>query len=101
MTLYERELMDKPSYRSESCPVCGRPATNQHHVVYRSHGGGNGPTISLCGFGNASGCHGLAHRHMLHFRYHGGWQFRFTDEPVGEMTALELPGWRYLPGEGS
>lgn len=33
----------------ERCWVCGRPATEDHHLIPQSYGGVNGPQVSLCG----------------------------------------------------
>lgn len=100
------------------CAICGAPATNKHHIVPRSAGKlfdeygheVKKPTIRLCGGGNASGCHGLAHHHRLHFRcvpfelkqksveYFATrvWvlEFLITDEPCRYLEALEIQGWR-------
>lgn len=67
---YQRALMDCPSVpRQPYCPVCGKTvALTEHHVVPRSQGGKDGPTIYLCGDGT-TGCHGLAEDNRLHFRY--------------------------------
>lgn len=46
------------------CEACGRNARLElHHRVYRSRGGAGdaGNALALCGFGNAGGCHGIAH----------------------------------------
>ena len=47
------------------CEGCGRPnmRLEAHHVQFRSRGGegGAGNGLLLCGWGNASGCHGAAH----------------------------------------
>lgn len=56
------------------CAVCGRLAANAHHHPPKGMGGGSfelptprgavilrPPLIAVCGFGNASGCHGLLH----------------------------------------
>ena len=113
-------MMGKPSIDSEAhvCCVCGKPATNEHHVVRRGAGTrvGNGrearkPTVRLCGDGNASGCHGLAHDGKLHFRWAeavcadgssgyvttgGHWEYLLTDEPTKYQAALGMDGWRPL-----
>ena len=104
-------LMGCPSVRLDHCAICGRPRPlNQHHMVPRSAGeihdeGGMArekPTITLCGLGNhltdADGrplCHGLAHHHLLHFRWDGCalWYLR-TDRPTPYREALALDGWR-------
>lgn len=97
--------MDAPSIVLPYCAVCGRSdRVEQHHVVFRSQGGKDGPVISLCGFGNNLGnltgrryCHGLAHHRMLHFKYEdGGWWYLRTEEPTKYYKALEMPGWRKL-----
>ena len=46
------------------CEFCGRqPATEVHHRKFRSRGGGHNieNLLHLCGWGNHTGCHGLAH----------------------------------------
>lgn len=102
-----RPLMDAPTLRSSRCVVCGAPAHDQHHIVWRSWGelydeDGNPrpkPTVSLCGFGNTSGCHGLAHQRMLHFRYYGALECLITDQPTNYLDALEMGGWRAVHAE--
>ena len=92
----EKELYFAPSIRSETCVFCGRPATEQHHVVFRSQGGEGGATISVCGFGNTSGCHGLLHKRKLHVRYGykvGTWEFLRTKQPTKYQDALAMDGW--------
>lgn len=70
------------------CEGCGRPdlRLEAHHVQYRSRGGagtaGNG--LLLCGSGNHSGCHGLAHSAEGEVR---GWAVRSHDEPS------QVPRW--------
>ena len=69
------------------------------------------PTVRLCGSGNASGCHGLAHAGMLHFRWAsaehtdrrtgnvlvgGHWEYLTTEEPTKYQMALAMGGWRRL-----
>jgi len=47
-----------------ACERCGkRVRLELHHRLYRSRGGSGdaGNAIALCGFGNADGCHGVAH----------------------------------------
>ena len=64
-----KHLIGKPSLKSDYCVVCGARATNQHHVIQKGMGGSKAkiPTVSLCGMGNTSGCHKLAHEGKLHF----------------------------------
>ncbi len=96
-------LMDGPTVDGDRCAVCGRAwPLNRHHVVRRSAGelyrGGRKvpkPTITLCGSGNTSGCHGLAHANRLHFRViDGWWWWLLTKEPTKYATALQMGGWR-------
>ena len=112
-------LMEGVTIRSDRCAVCGRSPAQMHHVVRRSAGRlyRNGvevpkPMLPLCGLGNASGCHGMAHQGRLHFRWvvadagadgwylthiNGGhWEYLITDEPVKYQRALEMEGWRAL-----
>lgn len=113
-------MMGKPSIDNEArvCCVCGKPATDKHHIVKRSAGilvrlglVVKKPTVRLCGCGNASGCHGLAHANRLHFRWAeavctekssgyvttgGHWEYLLTDEPTKYQEALGVDGWRPL-----
>lgn len=119
-------LMGKPDILNcyGRCVICGAPATNKHHIVPRSAGklfDARGreitkPLALLCGNGNTSGCHGLAHQKRLHFRYverqmeqtfrhekpralygattGGHWEYLVTDTPTKYENALELDGWQ-------
>lgn len=124
-----RPMMGKPSTETPGrCAVCGRPCNpEKHHIVKRSAGrlfDARGvelkkPTVTLCGFGNTSGCHGLAHSGRLHFRWvdtdglrHDGprkrsafeeefsqcghWEFLVSDEPMKYQEALSEKGWKRL-----
>lgn len=111
-------LMSGVTIESDRCVVCGKSPVQMHHVVKRSAGnmyrGGvriPRPKLPLCGLGNASGCHGLAHQNRLHFRWvrpreafnrptpqgSGHWEYLITDEPTRYQRALEMDGWRPLP----
>ena len=98
MNLLQQALYSAPSIRTAYCVFCGRPATNQHHVVPRSQGGTDGATLSVCGLGNASGCHGKLHSHKLHVRYQDGWQYLETKQPTKYQDALSMDGWRNIEG---
>lgn len=61
------------------CAVCGKPATNAHHVPAKGMGGGRRlvrvggvpmrpALIALCGSGT-TGCHGLAHQRRIRFEW--------------------------------
>lgn len=73
-TYTDYETGDYRGYEGEPCLMCGRPATNSHHVVWKSVGevffvGGRmlrSPLWALCGSGT-TGCHSL---------FHGGARFR-------------------------
>ena len=95
MNEYQKDLMNAPSVKSPFCVICGRPKQSEHHVVPRSAGGAKGPTISVCGFGNESGCHGKLHNHTLHVSYSTilGWERLFTDEPMKYEEAIQMYGW--------
>lgn len=100
-------LMMGQTVKAPFCVVCGRTyPLNQHHVIRRSQGvlyrdvGGmrmlvGKPTLTLCGSG-CSGCHGDAHRMLLHFRCDddGRWWWLRTDEPTQDFVADGMPGWR-------
>ena len=96
MNELQKPLYNAPSISTPWCPFCGKPATNRHHIVPRSQGGGDGATVNVCGMGNASGCHGRLHDHTLHMRYEGRWQYLETDEPTKYQDALKMDGWRDL-----
>ena len=83
-SITDEERMTWPSVRQPYCGVCGKPTEAQHHIVYRSQGGADGPTISVCGRGNedATTCHGALHRHDLHLKYdtaHGVYYFMASE----------------------
>ena len=97
MNEYDKALMQGPSIDTVCCPFCGRLASNAHHIVPRSHGGNDGPTVRVCGMGNASGCHGLLHSHKLHLRWTGmEWQYIYTPEPMKYEKALQEEGWKHV-----
>lgn len=100
-----KHLLGCPSIKSRYCVVCGEPATNDHHVIIKGIGGSKYakqiPTVSLCGMGNTSGCHGLAHSGRLFFDYRTSlktgrkcWHYCKTDVPVSLFMALEFGEWR-------
>lgn len=96
-------LLDKPSLKSDTCCVCGAPASNDHHVIPKGMGGSKLakriPTVSLCGMGNTSGCHGKAHSGRLFFDYRdGAWVYHESSEPMTMFDAHELSGWEKCLG---
>lgn len=72
---------DKPHLKEGArCAICGRPATNAHHIVPKGMGGGSkyaeiggikvmSPLIAVCGMGNADGCHGKLHAHDIELQW--------------------------------
>lgn len=118
---YLKPMMAGVSIRKNHCVVCGKTyPLNQHHVVRRSAGKmylhGKEvpkPTLTLCGSGNTSGCHGKAHAMQLHFRWvpqnalssglqsfgtfgAGHWEYLET-EPMKEFEAQQIEdGWKPL-----
>lgn len=122
-----RPLMAGTSIETPRCAVCGRAGRlERHHIVRRSAGNlyRHGapvpkPTVTLCGFGNAGGCHGLAHANRLHFRWvvgaagrdwldrsrvsvpGGHWEAIVLPEPTPYLDALEMDGWFPIPVAGS
>lgn len=97
MNQRDMRLMNAPSWETILCPFCGRRFQSRHHIVYRSRGGHNGPTITVCGTDNSSGCHGLLHQHKLHLDYISGcWQFLRTEFAMKDEQADELKGWHPL-----
>lgn len=105
---YRDRLLGKPSIEGNICCVCGKPATNHHHVVPKGKGGSKYasliPTVPLCGNGNMSGCHGLAHKKRLHLNYsdYAGWVGYISDEPMSDEKAWEQHYGSYhrLPYQG-
>lgn len=118
---YLRPMMEGETVRAPFCVVCGATwPLNQHHVIRRGAGnvyrGGVAlpkPTLTLCGSGNAGGCHGLAHSQRLHFRWvktaqgsgsyygtrvsGGHWEWLRTDEPTDELAAQGVEdGWERI-----
>ena len=92
-----RHLLGKPSLMSDHCCVCGKPATNNHHVIQKGMGGTKRkdiPTLPLCGMGNTSGCHGKAHSGQLHFDFKEGYGWVYCEtEPCSYLEALETGEW--------
>lgn len=105
---YRAALLDRPSITENGldghvCPVCGRYATNLHHVVPKGMGGVPAaierriPKMLLCGSGT-TGCHGAAHRGRLHLNYDGGrWLHWWSAVPMRDETAWETARLQYRP----
>jgi hypothetical protein len=73
MSRQDEALMGAPSLKGSWCVVCGSHKVEDHHVVLRSRGGAEGPTITLC-----RNCHARAHRQVsptggpISFEYRDG-----------------------------
>ena len=108
MNEYERALMDGPSIETDGfCAICGHSGRGleRHHVVPRSRGGADGPTVMVCGRGSnlyataPDGtrfmcCHGALHHHLLHLRWTGEeWEYLRTEVPTKYEDALRMDGW--------
>ena len=64
------------------CEGCGMaPATNMHHRKFRSAGGRDTAAnlLHLCGMGNTSGCHGIAHGAL---KMQNGWSVAPWNDPA-------------------
>lgn len=90
-----------PDYIPNYCVVCGKPATNKHHVIEKSDGELvegvkiRRPLVRLCGSGT-TGCHGKVHDRVLHVDWRGGeWKYLETSKPTRQIKAYELKeGWK-------
>ena len=72
------------------CEACGKvPAAQVHHRLYKSRGGrgnvANG--LHVCGFGNAGGCHGIAHTAKGEQQ---GWSIRSGGDPVSMPATVPV-----------
>lgn len=94
MNELQRKLLDKPPIEAPWCPFCGRPWQSRHHIVPRSQGGEKGPTVTVCGIDNVTGCHGDFHRSKKHLRWNNGWEYLSLRSPVRYEVALEMNGWK-------
>lgn len=105
---YRDNLMGRPSVVSDRCAVCGRYASNLHHVVQKGMGGVSRdverriPKVALCGSGT-TGCHGLVHERRLHLNWcdgMGGWVWWQSPEPMDDELAWRLHAAEYRPMRG-
>lgn len=96
MDVRQEYLMNKRSIETDHCPFCGRPVESRHHIVPRSQGGANGPTVTVCGHDNVTGCHGRLHQHTLHLDWNDAfrcWEYIHTKRPMRYLQARMLDGW--------
>jgi hypothetical protein len=83
------------------CEGCGRkPAAEMHHRLYRSQGGRDEITnlLHLCGRGNTSGCHGVAHTGPGR---EAGWSVHWWATPAEVPVNYRLGGLKLLGPDGS
>lgn len=105
---FRNALLGKPDVVSRPfCAICGARAADKHHVLQKGAGGSRSdadiPLMRLCGSGNADGCHGLVHAHVLHVYWDdakGGWVFYLSPEPMGDLECWEANRELYLPVVG-
>lgn len=83
------------------CEGCGvAAATEMHHRLYRSRGGAHTVEnlLHLCGWGNHTGCHGVAHTKVGEVT---GWSIRSGGKPSEVEVLHALFGLVLLTTEGS
>lgn len=81
------------------CEGCGRHAPLElHHRKYRSRGGTHAVEnlVALCGWGNHTGCHGLAHSANPPL----GWSLSSGLSDPARETILTHVGIVYLTADG-
>ena len=100
LPLYRQRLMDKPSLESDCCIFCGKPATEDHHIVPRSSLIKKlqkfSPTVSVCGFGNTDGCHGALHNGRIHIRWNERFEYATFEHSVSHDFAEKYGYWEEL-----
>ena len=78
MSYDKASLMGMPHILTDTCFICGRQTTNKHHLTEKGLGNKfltlhghklESALISVCGSGNASGCHGKFHAHKIKVRW--------------------------------
>lgn len=82
------------------CERCGRHGRLElHHRLYRSRLGSGeaGNALALCGFGNAGGCHGVAHSRVGEVE---GLSVRSGVDPFGVPVRLHRFGLALLAADG-
>lgn len=83
------------------CEGCGqRPAVEMHHRKFRSRGGKHEVVnlLHLCGWGNHSGCHGVAHDGDRGVAL--GWAVNSWDEPRNRPVRDVSGRWWFLLPDG-
>lgn len=93
------ELIEKRS--GGVCEGCGhRPAVEKHHRKYKSRGGKDEVVnlLHLCGWGNHTGCHGVAHSTRGHEL---GWSVNSWADPADVAVTFADGIDRELKPDGS
>lgn len=83
------------------CEACGRRrATEKHHRKHRSQGGLHTPEnlLDLCGWGNHTGCHGVAHTRAGVVK---GLSVESMDDPAAVPVEHALFGRVLLTADGA
>lgn len=85
------------------CLMCGTEADNIHHRRRKGMGGSallEQPSnlVTLCGLGNASGCHGEVHQNPWEAHCEG-WLL-YSGEIAAETPVMTRFGWVLLDDEG-
>lgn len=86
--------LDAPSVLSYLCIFCGATATNNHHHPprgrFHKHDEHRVPRLSVCGMGNASGCHGLLHHNGGTLTPRVPTDSRYCDAIADEKAAADI-----------
>lgn len=101
-------MMGAPNIETDVCPFYGwnygyehcpnfqkgtMARIERHHIVPRSQGGQDGPTITVCGWGNMAHCHKLLHQHVIHLHWTGDEWLWVMTPPCKHEKALQFSGW--------
>lgn len=95
---FPQTVRDQAAERSKLlCEGCGGHGPLElHHRLYKSRGGRGTieNALALCGWGNHTGCHGVAHTAEGERR---GWSIRSGFDPL-DVPVLFPDGWHRLEG---
>lgn len=103
MSMQRAELFGKPNIATPNCCICGKPASNMHHVVPKGIGGGSksatinwgfqsykvySPLFAVCGCGNTSGCHAKFHAGKIKVEWIWDDEKHFSEWWHGDLPAI-------------